>query len=202
MARAERRVGRGHADFLMPIIETALHKAGLRYKELERVAVTTGPGSFTGVRVGVAAARGLALALGVEAVGISSLEALIWPVVEKFGAGTGVGVLKVGRGEVCIRVVTLASRQVLTESSAIPVGEAVRALGEARRPWTLTGSGVPELAAALGRSNLGIVGTAEYPDIADVAALGLQGERHGPPLPTYARVVDAKPQDQAAVARR
>jgi tRNA threonylcarbamoyladenosine biosynthesis protein TsaB len=200
IARAERRVGRGHAEVLMQLVESALHEAKIGYLELRRVAVTTGPGSFTGVRVGVAAARGLALALGIEAVGIGSLAALVRPIAQNSGAGMLVGALKVGRGEVCIRVVNLASGEVQTESSAIPIDEAVFALGQPTAPLILTGSGAPELAAALGRSDLRIVRTAEYPDIADVAALGFQGGRREPPLPTYARAADAKPQSDAAMA--
>jgi tRNA threonylcarbamoyladenosine biosynthesis protein TsaB len=67
---------RGHAEALMPMVEAALAEAGTEYRGLTRVAVCTGPGSFTGIRIGIAAARGLALGLGVPAVGITRLEAL------------------------------------------------------------------------------------------------------------------------------
>ncbi len=62
-------IGKGHAERLMAMIDEALAASGLALADLDRVAVTVGPGSFTGIRVGVAAARGLALALGIEAVG-------------------------------------------------------------------------------------------------------------------------------------
>lgn len=67
---------RGHAEHLMPMIDTVLAEAGASFGDLTRIGVCTGPGSFTGIRVGVAAARGLALGLGVPAVGIGRLEAL------------------------------------------------------------------------------------------------------------------------------
>ena len=76
---------RGHAEALFPMIETVLADAGVNYGELERIAVCTGPGSFTGVRIGVAAARGLALGLGVPAIGITRFEALA---VSEHGAST------------------------------------------------------------------------------------------------------------------
>ena len=66
-------IGKGHAERLMAVIDEALAVANLPLKSVERVAVVIGPGSFTGIRVGVAAARGLALALGVESVGVTTL---------------------------------------------------------------------------------------------------------------------------------
>ncbi|MFC6446227.1 tRNA (adenosine(37)-N6)-threonylcarbamoyltransferase complex dimerization subunit type 1 TsaB [Shinella zoogloeoides] len=69
-------IGRGHAERLMEFVDAALDAAGTDIKAVGRIAVTVGPGSFTGIRVGVAAARGLALALGVPTVGVSSLAAL------------------------------------------------------------------------------------------------------------------------------
>jgi tRNA threonylcarbamoyladenosine biosynthesis protein TsaB len=62
----------GHATMLMPMIERAMAKAGCDYADLGRIAVAVGPGSFTGIRVGLAAALGLSLASGVPVVGISS----------------------------------------------------------------------------------------------------------------------------------
>ncbi|MGQ3295635.1 MAG: tRNA (adenosine(37)-N6)-threonylcarbamoyltransferase complex dimerization subunit type 1 TsaB, partial [Shinella sp.] len=69
-------IGRGHAERLMDFVDAALDAAGMTLQDIGRIAVTVGPGSFTGIRVGVAAARGLALALGVPAVGVSTLAAL------------------------------------------------------------------------------------------------------------------------------
>ena len=67
---------RGHAEHLFPMIESALARAGIGYDRLSRIAVCTGPGSFTGLRIGVAAARGIALGRGIPVVGISRFEAL------------------------------------------------------------------------------------------------------------------------------
>lgn len=69
-------IARGHAEIIMDRIGALLVRAGLGYPDLERIAVTTGPGSFTGLRVGLAAARGLGLALGIPVIGIPSLLAL------------------------------------------------------------------------------------------------------------------------------
>lgn len=66
---------RGQAERLIPEIQTLFQKAGRDIKDLSAVAVGVGPGSFTGVRIALSAARGLALALGVPVFGVSSLEA-------------------------------------------------------------------------------------------------------------------------------
>lgn len=65
---------RGQAERLVPMCQEACLKAGLSFAELDAIAVTCGPGTFTGVRIGLAAAKGLALALDVPLVGISTLE--------------------------------------------------------------------------------------------------------------------------------
>jgi tRNA threonylcarbamoyladenosine biosynthesis protein TsaB len=66
----------GHDARLAPVVEQLMGEAGIAFADLDRIAVIVGPGSFTGVRVGVSFARALALALDIPAVGVSSLEAL------------------------------------------------------------------------------------------------------------------------------
>ena len=69
-------LGRGHAERLLPMIDELLNEAGLVYADITRIAVTRGPGTFTGLRVGLSVARGLALSLGVPCVGLSALVVL------------------------------------------------------------------------------------------------------------------------------
>ncbi len=76
VASAEHFGEKGHAEMLIPQIRTMLADAGCEVEAITKIAVTTGPGSFTGVRVGIAAARGLALSLNCELVGLTSFEAL------------------------------------------------------------------------------------------------------------------------------
>src|SRR5437899_13104301 len=67
---------RGHAEAIMPLIARVMDAAFVDFALLDRIAVTVGPGSFTGLRVGIAAARGIALSAGEHAIGLLTLEAL------------------------------------------------------------------------------------------------------------------------------
>lgn len=69
-------MARGQAERLVPLLEDLLHEAGCAWTDVGLIGVGTGPGNFTGIRISVAAARGLALSLGCRAVGVSTLEAL------------------------------------------------------------------------------------------------------------------------------
>jgi tRNA threonylcarbamoyladenosine biosynthesis protein TsaB len=74
---------RGHAEALMPLIARVMQQSGVGFPDLHRIAVTTGPGSFTGLRVGLSAARGLGLAAGKPVVGLTTLTAYAAPVVSE-----------------------------------------------------------------------------------------------------------------------
>lgn len=85
LAAAHSAMERGHAEALMPMVERIMAEAGLVWDRLDAVAATIGPGSFTGVRIGLAAARGIALAAGLPMVAVTSLEA----VAADVGPGSG-----------------------------------------------------------------------------------------------------------------
>src|SRR2546430_11003896 len=79
LASESRPMLRGHAEAIMPLIARVMDAAFVDFALLDRIAVTVGPGSFTGLRVGIAAARGIALAAGKPAIGLSTLSALAAP---------------------------------------------------------------------------------------------------------------------------
>src|SRR5690606_31806688 len=107
LARAFELRARGHAEALAPMIADVMAAAGLDFGDLDRLAVTVGPGSFTGLRVGIATARGLALATGLPVVGITTLEAIAANVTEQESATRGrrvVAVIDARRDEVYVEM--------------------------------------------------------------------------------------------------
>jgi tRNA threonylcarbamoyladenosine biosynthesis protein TsaB len=81
IAHESQSMKRGHAEALMPLIGRVMNEAAIGFPALDRIAVTTGPGSFTGLRVGLSAARGIALAADKPVVGVTTLTAYAAPVV-------------------------------------------------------------------------------------------------------------------------
>jgi len=201
LASTSERVDRGHAEHLMPMIAATLARASLSYSDLDRIAVTTGPGSFTGVRVGIATARALALALDIPAVGVGSLAALASAVLQKHTKGTAVAALDAKRGEIYARVQDIASGAVLVEAAAMRVDDIAATLSDAERPVWLCGSGAPRLAAALADPEAGVADELDAPEIFAVALLGFRAGGDAAPVPVYARGADAKPQFGRAVER-
>src|SRR3569832_2030440 len=86
LAQEQSFMKRGHAEALMPMIARVMQSANLAFTALDRIAVTAGPGSFTGLRVGISAARGLALAAKRPAVGLTTLSAYAAPIVGRSGS--------------------------------------------------------------------------------------------------------------------
>jgi tRNA threonylcarbamoyl adenosine modification protein YeaZ len=201
LARRTEAVGRGHAERLMPMIGEVLAEADLAYADLERIAVTTGPGSFTGTRIGVAVARGLALALAIPAVGVSVLDALIETAEAD---GLVAAALDARRGEIYAKAVR-AGGTIALEAQVTTAADLAQAIaGLDGGPVTLTGSAAADVARILGKAGIvaTVGGEAATADISTVAALGASADSVEPPVPLYLRPPDAKPQTGMAVARK
>jgi len=188
---------RGHAEALVPMIERAMSEAGLAYRDLTAVAATRGPGAFTGLRIGLATARGLALAAGIPAIGISAFEALAHAVPASVRARRGLAVaIDTKRGDVylqCFDAVLVpagAAGVVRPEDSvaAIPPG-----------PTYVTGDGLGLLRDALAprAAEIEFDPAPLPPDAAIVARLGASALARGtpfpPPEPLYLRAPEATP---------
>jgi tRNA threonylcarbamoyladenosine biosynthesis protein TsaB len=97
---------RGHAEALMPLIARVIKEAGIGFASLDRIAVTTGPGSFTGLRVGLSAARGIALAADKPVVGLTTLTAYAAPVVGRNAEQPILSAIDARHGQVYFQVVS------------------------------------------------------------------------------------------------
>jgi len=193
---------RGHAEALMPLIANLMTAADMRFRDIDRVAVTTGPGSFTGLRVGIAAARGIALAADKPAVGLSTLSAYAAPHMAADETVPVVAAIDARHGHVYLQVFAPGGRT-LTAPRLASLGEAVRAAAAA--PTCIVGSAAQAVAAALSPPDAVpvIVDARAAPDIAWVARMGaVVPEGQSPPKPQYLRAVDAQPQNAAQLPRR
>ena len=194
----------GHAEALVPMIENVMAEAGCSYADLDVVAVTRGPGSFTGLRIGLAAARAIALAAARPAIGLTSLEVVAAAARSHVRPGEPILVaLDARRGAIYAQVFELDGEDVRATSAArrIEAGEATVLLRRAGpvRGGVLVGDAAALVAAAHGDGAFRVAPSPPLPDAAILAALAatrirLQGLPSGePPVPLYLRGVGARP---------
>lgn len=191
-ARRASVMERGQAAALLPMIEAVLAAAALTVPALDLIAVTVGPGAFTGLRIGIAAARGLALAGGVPAVGVTSFAAVAAAVPDAERCGrTLVVALDSKRAEIFL--------QAFAADGTAMRGGALVAPADLRAwlppgPVLLAGDAAARTAAAAAEPRLALSAAAGIPDPADVARLGAAGwqPRQPSPLPRplYLRAPD------------
>ncbi|KJC47373.1 peptidase M22 [Bradyrhizobium sp. LTSP885] len=117
---------RGHAEALMPLIARVMKQSGVAFAALDRIAVTTGPGSFTGLRVGLSAARGIALAADKPVVGLTTLAAYAAPIVAENGAHPILSAIDARHDHVYFQVVG-GDGSPLVKPKVAPIAEALGA---------------------------------------------------------------------------
>lgn len=183
LAHRSEAMARGHQERLAPMAEAAMADAGLAFSRLQRIGATVGPGSFTGLRVGVAFAKGLGSALSIPTVGVGSLEALAAE-----ATGLVAAAIDARRDQIYLQV--FEDGQPLMAPDVLPIGTAAARLAELGmgRALALVGSGAPLLAeTAPGARIL----TPEGCDARHVARLAA-GKVVAPIRPLYLRAPDAK----------
>lgn len=179
---------RGHQERLAPLVAEIMDEAGLGFDRLTRVGVTVGPGSFTGLRVGLAFAKGLGAALGAPVIGVGVLEALA-----ASEPGLVFAVLDARRDQVYVQAFApggLLGSRPLMAPDALSVETAAARLLELSGggPVILVGSGAPLLAPLLPEARQVLT---EWPDPAAVARIAAR-KPPIPPRPLYLRAPDAK----------
>lgn len=180
LARRVEPMSRGHQERLAPLVQEAMAEAGLGFDKLERIGVTVGPGSFTGLRVGLAFAKGLASALSIPAVGIGALEALA-----DTERGSVVAVLDAKRGQVYLQA--FSDGVPVSAPDALPIETAAARVAEFA-PDTLIGTGAALLAGVRPGAKIIEADVTDPVAVARLAAL----RSPVPPRPLYLRAPDAK----------
>jgi tRNA threonylcarbamoyladenosine biosynthesis protein TsaB len=193
-------MARGHAEALMPMVERVMKAADTPFTALDRIAVTVGPGSFTGLRVGISAARGLGLAADKPVIGVTTLSAFAAPFLSESG-GPIISLIDARHDHVYMQVVG-GDGAALVRPCIAPIADvfAHADLGAAR----LVGNAARLVAE---RWPAGVIPPASVeqqgaPDIGWVAWLGVAANpSSSKPRPFYLRAVDAKPQAATAPAQ-
>jgi len=190
LAHLHEPMRQGHAERLAGMMREVAAKAGIGFHQLDRIAVTTGPGTFTGVRIGLAMVRGIGRALDTPVVGISTLQAIAANVEDNLGELPITAIMDARRNAVftqtfshqceplsepeCIALPDVVDH--LPVDARIVVGSGVELVGEAPPHWLQSAASILPNACVVARLSQG---------------LAINGP---PPVPLYLRPVDAKPQ--------
>ncbi len=200
---------RGHAERLCPMIEDVLAEAACTLATIDSIAVTVGPGTFTGTRVGIAAARGFALATGAKVLGSTSLALLAATAraalpADRHGRPNGrpiAACIDGGKGLVMLEIVRIGTVPGLAAVQLLAGPAAAMTIAALAPDAVLIGSAA-RIVADAGKA-AGLMLEAVLPDIepdarhfADMALVPLAA-----PAPLYLRPPDAKPQQNVALAR-
>jgi tRNA threonylcarbamoyl adenosine modification protein YeaZ len=193
---------RGHAEALMPLVAKVMAAANTAFADIDRIAVTTGPGSFTGLRVGISAARGIALASGKKAYGVTTLAVFAGPLMAQDDSTPVTAAIDARHDHVYLQIFGAGGRTLVAPRIA-SARDAARIA--ANGPARIVGTGAAMVAAAwpAGATPPALVDEQRAPDIIWVAQLGAAAvESSAPPKPLYLRAPDAQPQDAARLPRR
>ena len=190
----------GHAEVLAPMVEAAMGEVEGGFASLDVIAATVGPGSFTGIRIGLALARAFGVALDKPVIGVSTLVAFAAPLLAAPQPGIIVAAIDARHGAVYFQAYEASGRPLFAPRVGTPL-EAIRAVGAG--PARLAGDAAEILAAEAKRAGMPceVAGSA-YPDIVAVARIGLAADpAASPPRPLYIKPPDAKPYAGEAIAR-
>src|SRR4051794_32752484 len=179
---------RGHAEALAPMVQRAMQDAGLSFADLERLAVTVGPGTFTGQRVGLAFMRGLRLALHIPLTGVTTLEAMAMAAMAETGSPKAAAIHDARRAEAYL---LLRDGETVAQSPVVLAFSDAEARIGAFGACALAGTGAASAHEKL--SSDFALSTIRQPDALWVARLAQRYPvRADAPGPLYLRAPDAK----------
>jgi len=194
LAREHEQMQRGHAEALAPMVQRIMNEARCAFSALDRIAVTTGPGTFTGQRVGLAFARALGLAVKKPVIGITTLDTMAAEAIGRDARATwSVAAADAKRGEIYLGA---RSREAtILPPMLVPLTSAMSELGriaDEHGPNTVVAGTAAEMLIALPRAVHLSDSLVRQPDAVWVAYLAMSAPAGPPPKPLYLRPPDAK----------
>ena len=181
------RQSRGHGEIIVPQIQDMLARMSLRFQDLDRIAVTRGPGSFTGLRVGLSTARAMGLGLSLPVHGVKTLDALAYDAQMADPKRCHLAALQTKRGDLYTQMFTSDG----SDAAAVRSAEATEALA-LEADAVIIGDAQPFLEEQLANASDLTFGTPEVPSGSAVAALAAAQTEAVPPTPLYLRPAEAK----------
>ncbi len=187
-----------HSQRLMPMIEQMLDNSELEPKDIGAIAVSVGPGSFTGVRIGISAAKGMAMALDIQTVGVSTLDGIAYNLVNSYTDQVCV-ITDARRKQVYTAIYEMPNMKKLTEDMVIPIEELIKKI----KKKTIFIGNATKLYADLLKKELGNLAqiAPQYLSIPHASSIALLGENmlkkgkgvsHFDLKPNYVRLADAE----------
>jgi tRNA threonylcarbamoyl adenosine modification protein YeaZ len=201
LARETEPMQRGHAEALAPMVARVLADVEGGASSLGKVAVAVGPGSFTGLRIGVALAKAMALTLEIPVVGVSTLLAFAGPMLDDPRPGVIASVIDAGHGQVYFHLIDSKARQIFSPR-VISLRDAVRAIGGSTA--RVVGDAAGLLADEARRAGVDVDASAAstFPDIVALARIGLAADPAAwPARPFYIKPHDAHPPRDESIPR-
>jgi tRNA threonylcarbamoyl adenosine modification protein YeaZ len=195
-------MARGHAEALMPLVASVMSDARAEFDALDRIAVTVGPGSFTGLRVGVAAARGIGLAAGKPVVGLTTLAAIAVPFIDADDAKALLVAIDARHDHVYMQLFGPGGRTLVAPRVA-HLRDAIRAAMAS--PTRIVGNAARLVEAAWPENERKplLVNEVKAPDIVWVARLAAAADPDPASVkPLYLREADAHPQAAGVLPRQ
>ena len=202
LASSSERMARGQSEALAPMVEAVMREAGLSYGAIDAVAVTRGPGAFTGLRIGLAAARATALALGCPCLGIGTFDVLAAQALDALAHGADTKAadalliaIDSKRDDLFIGLFDMHGRPLAVPASVPPAN--IPGLVAGYQTLAVAGDAAARLRASLSmETDVNIIAEVEIPDAAVVARLAfgsLQAPETAPATPLYMRAPDVSP---------
>jgi len=192
---------KGHAEALAPMVQRVMAEVEGGFATLGRIAVCIGPGSFTGIRIGLAMGRAIGVALAAPVVGVSSLLAFAGPLLADPRPGVIISAIDANHGQIYFQLFEASGRPLFAPRVA-KLRDAIRLIGGGTA--RLCGNAAHTIAEETARSggDFDASQATPFPDIIAIARAGAALDpSSAPPRPIYVKPPDAQPSQSPTIAR-